>query len=92
MHVLSLIVDLLHHKGFGLHAVHPFRYGVNGVAVGLAGGGVDDQHAVGLREIEQPAVLVGGQHPVGHAVVVQLEGVIRQSHEQAAAEQAHVAV
>ena len=92
MHVLALVVDLLHHEGLRLHPVHPFRYSVNGVAVGLAGGCVDDQHAVRLREIEQPAVLVGGQHPVGHAVVVQLEGVVRQSHEQTAAKQAHVAV
>ena len=92
MHIDTLVLYLLHNKILGLYTVHPLRQGSYGIMGGFACGGIDGQHPVGLRQVKEPAVLVGGNDPVGYAVIVQLKGVIRKTFEEAAPKETHMAV
>ena len=92
MNIGALILNLLHDKLFRLNAVYPFRQIIHTVVISFTSGGVYNRHAACLRKTEQPAVLIGSDYPVGNAIVIQLEGVIRHTPEEAALKQAYMAV
>ena len=92
MHIDTLVLYLLHYKILRLYAVHPIRQCGDGIMGGLSCGGIDRQHSVGLRQVKEPAVLIGGNDPVRNAVIIQLKGIVRKTFKESAAKEAHMAV
>ncbi len=92
MHIYALVLNLLHHEILRLHAVYPIRQCGDGIMGGLSGGGIDRQYSVCLRQVKEPAVLIGGNNPVRNAVIIQLKGIIRKTFKESAAKEAHMAV
>ena len=90
VNIVAAVSDLLDDKIFRLHAVHPLRDVLHRVALHLAGGGVEQDDAVRLRQREAAQVVIGGDDPVGLSVVVQLKGVVGDAGQQSGAK-AHLA-
>ena len=74
--VLAFVGNLPQDEVLRLDPVHPFRHLLNGVFFHLASGGVDNDGASGLRKGKAAGVFVGGDHPVGLAVIIQLKGIV----------------